>query len=325
VKISTKEINEINNHQSSEAQKNSFTIRGRINKSLKNNLDKQGIQEEYEKSFVQLQKDIENEKIGSHYTKIQYLSSILEQGIYAPLDIEKAREEWKLMTDMYPNVEDSQFQQSSQSHMERLLHIFERRIEESWEEYVLNNLDRIIRVYYGEEKFDKHEKFLTRYKYFRKKIIPKYLEEKKKNNSISLKYIVKKLFGEWLISTIYPHWTKELMQRKLFWASHIHDTTIFFDMPPAIQTYPLGPIHEINDKEWTHWGWSGDLWDLGIASRIKPYRFRAILLNWKHNNNRFDLSFVVRERDIRPWKTIDDIRTDIETTFKKILWFQKTS
>jgi len=51
-------------------------------------------------------------------------------------------------------------------------------------------------VYYGEEKFDKHEKFLTRYKYFRKKIIPKYLEEKKKNNSISLKYIVKKLFGE---------------------------------------------------------------------------------------------------------------------------------
>lgn len=302
--------------------------------------NKEKIKENYLESFRKFQDDIENKKIGSHYSSLEFLSSILDNGIYSVLDMEDKLKKEKNNEDRPYHYKYSDFQDDSERKFSgELIPNIDKYIDDFGKEFVLNNLESLIfdddfvsnkyaeafgnsfdtmkrMQYINRHVFRKEsQKKSPRLEYYIKNVLPKYIE----NNDVNYSKIHKltdRMFAHGLISTQSPEATRiHIKNGDGNWGEY--NSGIFFDEPHALLTYPLGhtQMEYSKDEKQEIQGL-----DLGISSKIKPYRFKAIGLFGKYDKESNCFEFPIKiNADKIPKKSMPEVKEDIINLLKKLL------
>lgn len=305
----------------------------------------ESIETRYEKSFEKLQSDIESEKVGLHYTNFSNINLILKNGIFSSLDIEK-----DLKKDGDDYVHTGSMGQVLQETMSANSDVMVCNIIELATKYgsnwnknqLIENIDEL-QALTTDKTIGEYKKESPRFKYFIDNVIPKLVEESKKynsnlpNNYRKYKYyLTKQFFGTGMISTIPPESTKEIFNKKIssmFWGNNIG---IFFDSPDEIRTnYFFKPEKEDNGeskiKKDNYKEIGLETGDLGVSSKIKPSKFRGLLLRtgvYNKDSNTFNLNIKLNKHDLYIINRSNDKDINLEYTktfLKEILKFQQNN
>lgn len=302
------------------------------------------IKEKYEKSFEIFKNDVENKKIGSHYTNLMFLPSILDNGIYSVLDMEDKLKKESNKEERPYYYKYSNYQEESEAKFgTEVLPNIDRFIKDFGKEFVLNNLESLIfddefvsdkyfetfgssfdtiekQKYVNRDIFKKDEqKASPRLDYYIKNVLPKYIKADGANYS-ELSRLNDKMFGHGLISSQTPEATRIHIQNgDGDWGQY--NAGIFFEKPHTLLTYPLGPTKMEYSKEGKE---EIQGIDLGISSKIKPYRFKAIGLLGKYDKelNHFDFPINIFVDKISK-KSMPEVKEDIISLLKKLLGKQR--
>lgn len=244
-------------------------------------------QKKYQEAFEVLKADLESDKIGSHYFPLSSATSIFEKGVYSLLD---RRIEHKRLGEYDPHEENGGG--SLQAGVKLGFNIFEHKlpgyIETLGKEYVQKNFadllkkdlyDDLPHVPHNSTRKERNE---PRLNYFIENILPNYLnyylEHGEWENETELYTLVDRYIAEGLVSTIPPEETKELFNKRQFVRHNAGHLGIMFNS----FEHPLMTQRQSFDLD--------NHSDLGVAGKIKPYRFRAVTIpdgNYNKENNTF--------------------------------------
>lgn len=291
----------------------------------------------YEKSFEKLQNDIEEEKVGLHYTNFSNINLILKNGIFSLLDLErdlKKDGDDYVHTASMGQVLQETMNTSSDSLIYNIIN-FAAKYGPNWSKnQLIENIDGL-QALTTDKTIGEYKKESPRFKYFVDNVIPKLVEESKKHNSNFSKYkyfLNRQFFGTGMISTIPPESTKEIFNKKISGMLGRNDIGIFFDSPDEVRTnYFFKSQKEDNGefKKRDDMGPGFEPGDLGVSSKIKPSKFRGLLLRtgvYDKDSNIFNLNIKLDKHDLYIINRSNDKDINLEYTktfLKEILKFQQ--
>ena len=319
----------------------------------------------YEKSFEKLQSDIEDEKVGFHFTNFSNSVQILENGIFSSLDLKQESEKSnkdRLYTGAQGQVLQETFSMGAKLMVDRIIK-FSATFGSNWDKDELieqiNELEA-----FGGKKIGEYKKESPRFEYFIDNVVPKLVEEAKKydylyhealrdkskstydksfsENLNSPKNIYAKnkhflpiqFFGEGMISTIPPEVTKEIFNKKRSDVFFKNDIGILFDSPDKVRTNYFYEPNKGDNGEYEYETKDGgkspfDTGDLGVSSKIKPFRFRGMLLLsslYNKDSNTINLNIKLDKHDLEVINQDKESESSSEYAkefLKEILKFQK--